>query len=101
MSHYLKPISPTADAPCNDRGDLIWGGYNMAGWFLLRKCLILWGVDISEFTGINDGAPISAATCVKVADAIEAHLPELDERDRKWLGSHIKRWRTCGGYEKW
>jgi hypothetical protein len=31
-----------------------------------------------------------------IADAIEAHLDELDELHRKWLAPHIDDWRICG-----
>ena len=83
--------------------DLIGAGlsYNMAGWRFLISKLDEWGVDTREFRGNNDGDPISKKTCVAVANAIESHLEELDDRDRLWLESHIEKWRTCDGCEQW
>jgi len=100
MGMDLKPINPTPDAPKDEDGRLEWGRYNWTGWRWIVDHLQAWGVSTSEFKGCNDGDPISAETCRKVADAIEAHLPELEERDRKWLAPHVERWRTCGGYQQ-
>jgi hypothetical protein len=83
--------------------DLIGAGlsYNWAGWRRLAKHLGSWGVDTMEMRFSNDGAPISRTTCLAVANAIEAHLDELDEDDRKWLQPHIKSWRQCLGCQQW
>jgi hypothetical protein len=100
----LKPLRPSKSAPrypADDKyeaGKVVWGRYNWHGWGVLRGKLEEWGVDTSEFSGCNDGDLISAKTCRKVADAIEAHLPELSEEYQNWLQPHIARWRTCGGY---
>ena len=74
--------------------------YNWNGWSWLTERLIEWGVDVSEFTGYNDGDVISAATCRKVGDAIEAHIEEIEERHQVWLSPHIERWRTSGGFRQ-
>ena len=108
MGMDLTPINPSADAPVYPmdyayapfRGRLIEGRYNWSGWSFLQNLLNEQGVDLSEFSGYNDGEVISEATCLKVADAIEAALPTLSEREREWLTPHIQRWRTCGGYEQ-
>ena len=83
--------------------DLIGAGlsYNWSGWSWLVEHLRLWGVDVSEFQFTNDGDPISRNTCLAVAEAIETHLDELDGDYRKWLESHIDRWRQCRGCEQW
>lgn len=72
-------------------------GYNWQGWRWLVAHLESWGVDVSELKFSNDGDPISAETCRAIADAIEAHLHELDEYHREWIEPHIKSWRTCNG----
>lgn len=101
MGMDLKPIKPSANAPRNEGGEIRWGRYNWSGWSWLRTHLEDWGVDTSELSGMNDGATISEATCLKIADAIEAHLDELNVEDRGWLKPDIALWRTCGGYEQW
>ena len=104
MGMDLKPLRPSKAAPRHPADDKyspnkpVWGQYNWSGWSLLCEHLEKWGVDTSEFRGVNDGDKISAKTCRAVADAIEAHLHELDEPHRNWLAPHVARWRTCGGY---
>lgn len=100
MGMDLKPINPSPDAPSDDRG-VRWGRYNWSGWDWLQTWLREKGVDTSEFTGFNDGAPISDATCKTVAAVIEKHIDELDVEEQEWLRPHIQRWRTCGGYEQY
>ena len=100
MGMDLKPIAPTADAPI-ELGEVKWGRYNWTGWTTIERLLRSWGVSTHEFASSNDGAVISAETCQRVADAIAAHISEMDERDRAWLEPHITLWRTCGGYEQW
>jgi hypothetical protein len=101
MGMDLKPRNPTADAPKDaEYGGHVWGRYNWSGWTYITNKLAEWGVPLDEFSGLNDGDIISAETCCKVADAIDAHLHELDDRDRAWLGPHALLWRTCGGYEQ-
>jgi hypothetical protein len=101
MGMDLKPIKPSENAPLYEGGEVQWGRYNWSGWSWLRTHLEDWGVDTSELTSMNDGATISEATCLKIADAIEAHLDELNAEDRGWMKNHIALWRTCGGYEQW
>ena len=119
MGMDLIPINPSADAPRHPveppdymrkdaeseafwekhmAGQAIPGRYNWSGWSWLCDHLSAWGVPMGEFSGMNDGDPISAETCEKVAQAIEAHLGELDGDHRAWLQPHIALWRTCGGY---
>ena len=71
--------------------------YNWAGWRSLLALLKEWEVDLSEFRGTNDGDSISPETCKAVADAIEAHLHEVDSDTRKWLIPQISKWRDCNG----
>jgi hypothetical protein len=102
MGWDLRPINPSPDAPREpETGEPVWGQYNISGWEWLNSHLVDWGVDTSEFSGFNGGDVISAETCLKVADAIEQNLVELDEEHREWIESHIVLWRTCGGYEQW
>ena len=107
MGMDLKPINPSADAPRwpnDDRfsaNEVIWGRYNWRGWSWLCHQLEQWDVDISELAGTNDGAIISEATCLEIADAIEKNLNTLSAEDRNWLKNDIQLWRTCGGYEQW
>ena len=107
MGMDLKPINPSNQAPRYSNDDrfspneLVWGRYNWSGWSWLRQQLKQWDVDTSEMSGMNDGAIISEATCLKIADAIEKNLNTLQSEDRKWIEPHIARWRTCGGYEQW
>lgn len=98
MGMDLQPVAPTAEAPRNEQGEVIWGRYNIAGWSWLIDHLQEWGVDVSEFSGCNDGDLISAKTCFLVGEAIEARLDELDLGDKNWLASHVALWKTCGGY---
>ena len=100
----LKPLRPSKEAPRwpadheYSPNAVMWGRYNRTGWSWLLKYLNEWGVDTSEFSGFNDGDEISGKTCLAVADAIEAHLHELEKEDRDWLAPHVALWRTCGGY---
>jgi len=71
--------------------------YNWSGWEWLVEKLDEWGVDVSEFRFSNDGDLISKETCIKVAQAIEEHLDELDYEFQEWLEPHIFHWRECGG----
>lgn len=101
MGMDLKPIRPSKKAPRDENGHPKWGRYNISGWSYIWDQLNRWGVDTSEFSGYNDGDKISAKTCRAVADAIEKHLPEMSERDRRWLEPHVILWRTCGGYRQY
>ena len=83
--------------------DLIGAGlsYNWQGWRWLVERLVSWGVDVREFRFCNDGDLISSATCLAVAEAIEAHLTEFDDETREWIEPHIVKWRYSGGCEQW
>lgn len=98
MGMDLKPVNPSPGAPHHEDGTVKWGRYNWSGWRWLTEHLDEWGVDTSEFKGMNDGDPISEATCIKVAEAIEQHINELEPCDQRWLKDDIVLWRTCGGY---
>lgn len=72
--------------------------FNWTGWHIFLELLEKWGVNTDEFEYFNnDGHPISKSTCMAVADAIEAHLDELDDDIRDWLGPQIPNWRYCNG----
>ncbi len=100
MGMDLKPIAPKPDAPKNEQGTPIWGRYNWTGWQYIINLADRHGVDVSKFSGVNDGEEISAETCMAVADAIERAIDdhELSPQDVEWLTPHILLWRTCGGY---
>ena len=98
MSYDLKPQRPTEDAPHDNCNQPQWGRYNISGWTWIRNFLTNHGVDVSEFSGYNDGELIKADTCRLVADTIEKHIHELPENEQQWLRPHIQLWRTCGGY---
>ena len=108
MGMDLIPVNPSEEAPRWDapgkswHGKLIPGRYNWSGWSWLLQHLERWGVLTDEFQYTNDGDVISEETCIRVADAIEQHVSELDEPDdtKVWLMGHVILWRTCGGYEQ-
>ena len=62
--------------------------YNLMGWATLYSYLKRWNVDVSEFSEFNDGEPISARTCVAVAEAIKKHFSELSRDEKAWLRGH-------------
>ena len=66
-------------------------------WFWFVDKLVEWGVDTSEIRFSNDGKEISDATCQLIADAIEAHLPEMTKAQREFFEPTVNLWRTCGG----
>ena len=77
--------------------------YNWTGWGTLQTYLQKWGVDTSEFKGVNDGDIISAETCGKVACALVAHLDELPPDHKAWLKDHAEMWEylhDMGGCEQ-
>lgn len=106
MGMGLEPVNPTAEAPRHPPdhkhcpNEPVWGRYNWTGWSWLWEHLAEWGIDTRDFSGSNDGELIPAEKCVEVANAIEAHIGELDEEHQAWLRPHIKLWRTCGGYRQ-
>jgi hypothetical protein len=100
MGMDLVPVNPSAEMPNDDD----YGNglhYNWAGWRWITTFLEEKGVDLSEFSGFNDGEIISEDTCKIVADTLEEHLKGFDAETRNWIEPHILRWRTCGGYEQW
>lgn len=106
MGMDLQPVRPSKDAPHYPAdhkyypNEIIWGRYNWSGWSRLNELLTQWGVYTGELSGLNDGDKISNSTCLKIADAIEKHLPELPKDEQEWLQPHIQLWRTCGEYLK-
>lgn len=83
--------------------DLIGCGlsYNWSGWRWLIDHLEAWGVDTRDLVFHNDGHLISKETCAAIADALEAHLHELPERERILIQLDIPAWRRCNGCEQW
>lgn len=128
MGMDLKPVNPGPDHPKDEKGNPVWGRYNISGWARLWNMLNDAGVDTSEFSGMNDGDPISDATCKEVADALEKLLPTIRAQAEAVYDEHkaaaeakpepmrallmpntvdetmeewtkdIHMWRTCGGY---
>ena len=77
--------------------------YNWSGWRGLVQFLDKLGVDTFEFDGCNDGHSICAASCRKIADAIEAGR---DKYNKMFAGEsygpdpateHAKQWRESRG----
>jgi hypothetical protein len=68
--------------------------YTFRGWATLIGHLEQWGVDVSEFSGLNDGDPIKRETCLLVADALEQHFIELSPEKKVWLKGHAETWRS-------
>lgn len=75
--------------------------YNWAGWRWIVNHLEQWGVPMDEFSGLNDGDLISEATCIKAADALDAHWDELTPEEQEWLKNDSNSWRNCGGYQQY
>lgn len=76
--------------------DLPEGAILNYNWNTMLKLIALlerWGVNTDEITS-GYGQKITAKTCRKVADAIEAHYYELGPQDRKWLRGHADAWRS-------
>lgn len=97
----LEPINPSLDAPVYEDGSHRWGHYNWDRWRWLWSFLEP-HMDLSEFSGYNDGDEISDATCKQVANVIREQAPKLeDEEDRAWILEHAKLWETCGGYRQY
>ena len=101
MGMTLIPIRPTQTAPPDKYGGPMGLQYNLDDWGWLRQQLRGWGVDTARFSGCNDGERIPATVCRQVADALAAHLGELDGEQRKWLRPQIRVWRTGGGFRQW
>lgn len=72
------------------KGDTV--DYNVIGWSTLIHYLKQWKVDTREFSYVNDGDPISAKTCRKVAHAIADHLHTLPPDHQDWLKDHPPLW---------
>ena len=75
--------------------------YNLDDWGWLRGQLRVWGVDTAQFSDCNDGERIPAKVCRQVADALAAHLDEIDGEEREWWQPQIQIWRTGGGFRQW
>lgn len=71
--------------------------YNWCGWRTLVGFLEKNEVDISEFSGWNDGELISQETCRKVANVIEDNLVEFKKTYERDMDDDINFWRHCGG----
>lgn len=74
--------------------------YNWTEWHWLKEHLESWGVDTGELVENNDGELISEPTCKAIANAIESHLNDLSDKDRKWIKPHIQEWRESGGFKQ-
>jgi hypothetical protein len=74
--------------------------YNWWGWGWLLESLLEWEVDISTFSAFSAGEVIPEATCLRVADALAAHLDELPQGAQEWLSGHVDKWRQSGGFHQ-
>jgi hypothetical protein len=90
----LYPIKPAQDdRPLH---------YTWAGWEVLIGFLKDCGIELTEFKRVDEGDPISAETCFKVANTIDFHWDELIG-NRIWLRNHVQEWRLlaeAGGCRK-
>lgn len=75
--------------------------YNWSGWSFLVEHLNQWGVDTSEFSGINDGELISRDTCEAVAEALKSNLHTLSTEDQEWIKEDIIRWKWTKNYKQY
>lgn len=85
--------------------------YNWGGWRALGNFLASHNVELNEFSSMNDGDLISAATCEKVACVIRTHDSEYNELfggcTKKDGGyglapalEHAEIWRKSGGMKQ-
>ncbi len=82
------PISPTADAPRDGEGNLVWLWRDFYEWLYLGAWLGEHGIDLPLADDIE------ADLCRQVADLMDANLVAPDVRDIQ----EIQLWRSCGGY---
>lgn len=75
--------------------------YNWTGWRYITNLLEGFGVDMTQFSGSNDGDLLSQNTCKSVAKALEDHWQELSEDDQAWLTDHLPKWKWSRGFEQW
>jgi hypothetical protein len=76
------------DQTCDDRPL----HYSRAGWEVLIGFLRYCGIEVTEFKKVNEGNPISAETCFKVAATLDFHWDELIG-NKIWLRDHVQEWR--------
>lgn len=75
--------------------------YNWSGWSYLCKFLEDHGVDMSSFSGSNDGELIPRNICMIVADTIEKYIHELPQADQDWLKKDIEAWKWARNYRQY
>ena len=75
--------------------------YNWTGWGWICNWLENHGVNMEEFSGMNDGETISRKTCKKVAETLEKHWDELNPEDQEWLKSHIEIWKWTLNFKQY
>ena len=97
----LIAIRPTQKAPQMRDGGTLLLKYPWTDWVKLKTHLEGWGVDAQRLVDTNDGERIPALVARKIADAIEAHLCELERAEQQWLRPHIRIWRNGGGFRQY
>jgi hypothetical protein len=75
--------------------------YNWSGWSFITSFLEKHGVDMSSFSGSNDGQLIPRDVCMIVAETIEKYLDELSPDDQIWLKPHIESWKWAKNYRQY
>lgn len=75
--------------------------YNWTGWGFITEFLANHGVDMSSFSGSNDGQLIPRNICMQVAHVLEDHLHELEPADQAWLKEHIESWRWARNFKQY
>ena len=78
--------------PANGRAGGTPLHYSPAGWEVLIRFLQDCGIETGELEKADEGYPISAETCFRVASAIEFHWDELTGT-KLWLRGHAREWR--------
>src|ERR1035437_9089446 len=66
--------------------------YNWSGWSFITSFLEKHGVDMSSFSGSNDGQLIPRDVCMIVAETIEKYLDELspDRSEERRVGKECR-----------
>lgn len=75
--------------------------YNWGGWRYIISFLNSHGVDITDFSGSNDGKLIKRSTCTEVAKYLKKYIHELPITEQVWLWPHIEKWEWVRNYKQY